>query len=315
MLIYPTIRNLRAFESVARLGSFGRAAEELCISPSALSQNIGQLEENLSIRLIDRTTRQMQLTAIGEQFYPRVLRWLTEIEETCEEIAQQGHLSSGHVRVATLTSLAIQYLPEALAELRQASPGTKVTIFDDVGATVERRVVETEADLGIAGGPVRSPEVEFTPLYDEPFHLLCHRNHRFAGRADGVCWEEIGADEFIGFSENTNIGKQLRHTPELESVLPQPWMEVSQLGTLWGLVRNGLGVAAVPSSACLDVENLSAVPLKHPIVTRQIGIVTMKGRSLSPQAKLFRSILMRLVASKTALTEIAAQNSILLHNK
>ena len=127
-MIYPTIRHLRAFESVSRLGSFALAADELCISPSALSQNISQLEDILSTRLIDRTTRHMQLTRIGEQLYPRTQRWLQEMEATFQEVSSQGRLSKGRVKIASLASIAINVLPAAILNFKQRYPEIQVAI-------------------------------------------------------------------------------------------------------------------------------------------------------------------------------------------
>ena len=286
-MIYPTIRHLRAFESVSRLGSFAHAAEELCISPSALSQNISQFEDILSAKLIDRTTRHMQLTGLGEQLYPRVLRWLTEMKSTFEEVSTEGQLSKGHVKIACLASVAINVLPAVLMAFRETYPGIKVSISDGTGVFVEENVLGHDADFGIAGGPVRSPDLTITPLFDEPYCLLCPEDHPLASWDTGVPWAELANHDYISLSSETNIWQQLRGTGELSEVMPTPVHEVSQLGTVWGLVDKGFGISALPRSACPGQPSYKILPMISPPLTRGVGIITVRGRSLSPAAELF----------------------------
>lgn len=291
-MIYPTIRHLRAFESVSRLGSFAQAADELCISPSALSQNISQLEEILSAKLIDRTTRQMQLTVLGQQLYPRTLRWLRDMESTFDEVTSQGRLSQGHVKIACLTSVAINILPRAIFDFKATHPDVQVSISDNIGANIERRVLQQEADFGIAGAPVRSPELEFIPLFEEPYRLLCPKDHPLANRENGVTWADVAQYDYIALGPETNIGQQLTISRELTSRMITPVHEVSQLGTLWGLIDKGLGVSALPKSACPDHGALS-VRLTEPESTREVGLLVMKRRSLSSEAAAFSAALKR----------------------
>lgn len=290
-MIYPTIRHLRAFESVSRLGSFALAADELCISPSALSQNISQLEDILSARLIDRTTRHMELTMIGEQLYPRIQRWLNEMETTFQEVSSQGQLSMGRVKIASLASIAINLLPAVILSFKEKYPGIQVAISDGTGSSVEHLVLDHDADFGIAGGPVRSPELTFEPLFQENYCLLCPSDHPLAARATSVCWQDLHEFSYISLSSETNVGQQLRSSGAIAELIPAPVHEVSQLGTLWGLVEKKFGVSALPKSACPDHESIVSVPLIEPELTREVGLLTVRGRSLSPAAEMLRSTL------------------------
>lgn len=296
MLNYPTIRHLRAFVAVARLRSFGQAADELCMSQSALSQNISQLEDILQVKLIDRTTRSMQLTAIGFQVYPRMLRWLEEMEETFTEVQAQGRLSKGHVRVACLASVAIRLLPPVIDAFGIEHPAVRISIRDDTGFGVEQRVLERAADFGVAGGPVRNPTVEFRPLLDEPYRLVCPADHPLACKKK-VSWTEVARHDYIALGEETNIGRQLKSTLKAGEI-PNIVHEVSQLGTVWGLVDKGLGISALPVSACPEHGHIKVVELTGPRVTRQVGTLTVRDRSLTPAAQAFRAALEQKITSK-----------------
>lgn len=297
MLNYPTVRHMRAFVAVARLRSFGQAAEELCLSQSALSQNISQLEDILQVKLIDRTTRSMQLTAIGEQIYPRMLRWLEEMEDTFTDVLSHGRLSKGHVRVACLASVAIRVLPPVIDAFAHEHPSVRVSIRDDTGSGVEQRVLERAADFGIAGGPVRNPTIEFTPLFDEPYRLACPADHPLA-REERVSWAQVVRHDYIALGEETNIGRQLKSTLNAAGEIPNVVHEVSQLGTVWGLVDKGLGVSALPESACPEHGHIKVVELTGPKVSRKVGTLTVRDRSLTPSAEAFRVMLERQITSR-----------------
>ncbi len=290
MLIYPTIRHLRAFSAVARLGSFGQAADELCMSQSALSQNISQLEDILEVRLIDRTTRSMQLTEVGEQLYPRVVRWLDEMEDVFTDLQAQGRFRHGHVRIACLASVAIRVLPSVVEAFRKRHPLITVSIRDDTGFGVESSIIDRAADFGIAGGPVRNPAIEFAHMFEEPYWLLCADNHPLAARPS-VTWAQIAEHDYIAFGDDTNIGRQLRSTLDSTGRTPKAVHEVSQLGTVWGLVDKGLGVSALPASACPEHGNFKRVEVTGPKIRRQVGMLTVKERSLTPAAALFVEML------------------------
>ncbi len=287
MLHYPTIRHLRAFEAVARLGSFGNAADLLCISPSAISQNITQFEEILEVRLIDRTTRHMELTEIGHQLYPRILRWLEEMEETFLETIQNGRLSKGHVRVGSLASFAINVLPSVIDSFNLAHPNIRISIQDDTGVGVEKALAAGLVDLGIVGEPPRESELEFTRLFEEPYCLLCPSGHPLAKQKKKTTWSQLKSHDYIALSRQTNIGQHLNSLSEVSSKIPDPVHEVAQLATIWGLVDNGYGVSALPASACPRNSQVETVALHNPQIFRKVGVLTHRQRSLSPAAEQF----------------------------
>lgn len=299
MLIYPTIRHMRAFAAVARLRSFGQAADELCISHAALSQNISQLEGILQVKLIDRTTRSIALTSLGEQLFTRMERWLEEMEETYTEIQSQGKLSKGHVRVACLASVAIGLLSPAIEAFEKEHPGIRVSIRDDTGSGVEARVLDRAADFGIAGGAIRNPTLAFTPLFDEPYFLACPADHALAKKRK-VTWAEVSGYDYIALGQETNIGQQLKSVFEETGNLPHIVHEFSQLGTVLGLVERGLGVSALPRSACPDHGRIEVVELTQPRVTRKVGTLTLRDRSLNPAAEAFYFALKRIGSDHSA---------------
>lgn len=166
---HVTLRQLRAFLAVARTGSFTLAAESLYITQSALSGLVKDLEASLGARLVDRSTRRVHLTAIGESLQPRLDAVIDDLDAVLGNVASHQHLQAGVVRIATSQLLAATLLPELIAAYQAAIPSITIQLIDTPVAAVMARVFAGEADLGI--GPEREPNSDITSsrLFEGPF--------------------------------------------------------------------------------------------------------------------------------------------------
>src|SRR5215831_14748716 len=117
------LRHLEAFAAVARLGSFTKAASALYISQPSFTVQIKQLEEELGVRLLDRNTRSVSLTAIGRELAPVVERLLGELEGIVTSTRALSAKSIGSVTIAALPSVSATLLPGVIAAFRQRYPG------------------------------------------------------------------------------------------------------------------------------------------------------------------------------------------------
>ncbi|HPR08065.1 MAG TPA: LysR family transcriptional regulator, partial [Denitromonas sp.] len=117
-----TLRQLRAFIAVSRTGSFTLAAESLFVTQSALSGLIKELESSLGLRLIDRSTRRIQLSDTGRELYPLVGKILNDLDTVLDEVANLKALKKGTVRVAAPQLMACTLLPEVIAAYSAEHP-------------------------------------------------------------------------------------------------------------------------------------------------------------------------------------------------
>src|SRR5688500_5626984 len=123
-----TLRQLQAFCTVARLGSFTKAANALHTTQPALSVQIGQLEDALGLRLFDRTTRTVAITRVGEELLPRAERTLAELAGIVDSASGLGAKNAGRIVVAALPSVASSFLPEAIASFRAKFPNVQIVL-------------------------------------------------------------------------------------------------------------------------------------------------------------------------------------------
>ncbi|MHB1058794.1 MAG: LysR family transcriptional regulator [Rhodanobacter sp.] len=152
---------LRAFHSIARHGSFTRAAAELEVTPSALSQAMRQLEQRLGVRLLQRSTRKVGLTEAGRQFLERIGPALAEIDGAVEALRQHGDHPAGTLRITAPHSLLDQLLAPMLADFLRAYPDVTLDLIADNALT---DLVADGVDAGIRLGERLARDVVALPL-------------------------------------------------------------------------------------------------------------------------------------------------------
>ena len=279
------VPDLEAFVAVAELSSFRRAAEHVHLSQPALSRRIGKLEGALGVRLFDRTTRVVHLTAVGRDFLVKARALLDGLEHSLLALGDVAASRAGEVTVACVPSAAYYFLPNVINRFHSRYPGIRVRIIDEAANATLAAVIRGEADFGLNFIGTQDPDVEFEPLLREPFVLACRKDHVLASRRS-VSWAQLGAHDYMTVSKSS--GNRLIIDLALAEMRTRPtWFyEVRHVSTLLGLVEAGLGVAAVPRLAMPSRGHplLVSVPLVEPTVERTLGIVRRRGRALSPAA-------------------------------
>ncbi len=289
------LNDLMAFRAVAELSSFRKAAEAVHLSQPAFSRRIDKLEQALGVRLLERTTRRVELTTVGRDFERRVRHLLDELDSTLLGIRGVAASRMGEVTVACVPSTVYYYLSQVIRRYHADSPKVRVKVFDAGANEALAAVARGEADFGINFMGAQEGELEFTPLIEERFVAACRRDHAIA-KLRRVTWSQLSAYDYIAVSRSS--GNRLLLDQALGGVpgLPQSIYETQHVTTMLGLVEAGLGVAAVPAMAMPGADHplLVKVPLVDPVVTRKIGLIRRRGRSLSPAAQrlfdLFREV-------------------------
>jgi DNA-binding transcriptional LysR family regulator len=280
------LNDLLAFRAVAELSNFRRAAEAVHISQPAFSRRIEKLEQALGVRLLDRTTRRVSLTTVGREFARKVQQLLDELDGSLLAIRGETRGRMGVVTVASVPSAVNYHVSQVIRRYRETYPKVRIKIFDAGANAVLDAVARSEADFGINFMGSQEPDIEFRPLLEERFVAACRRDHPLA-RKRKVTWADLAEHDFITVSKTS--GNRLLIDQALAGAArrPQSLYEAEHVTTLLGLVEAGLGVAAVPSLAmpASDHPLLASVPLTEPIVTRRVGLIRRKGRSLSPAAQ------------------------------
>ncbi|MEV0579486.1 LysR family transcriptional regulator [Streptomyces sp. NPDC050392] len=277
------VQRLRVLRAVAEHGSFNRAAASLRLTPSAVSQHVAALERSLGSQVVARSTRGVTLTPAGRIMVGAAESVAAELEHAQQQVTE---LRTGRVQltVATFTSGGRLLLPGALAELTAAHPETVLHVREFEPEESLPLVRQGAVDVALAyhfdgplpGQPGQSPALEWTPLMDDPLHVVLPEGHRLAGR------DELGLAELAG--EPWVLGclkteAYLRRYAARAGFDPEVRGTTSDYFFARSLVAAGMGISLIPSIALAPrIPGLRALPVRPPAPARHIGVATIGHR-------------------------------------
>ncbi len=302
------LADLRAFVAVAKLSSFRAAAEELHLSQPALSRRIEKLEDALGVRLFHRTTRKVDLTAVGREFNRRANDLLDGLEQSLLGIRDVSDRVTGEVTIACIPSAIRFFLPRILREYHERFPGIVVRVVDQGAADVLSTITRSEADFGLNYIGTQDPQIDFQPVKQEEFVLACLRGHPLASKRK-VRWSELAPYDYMSVTKASGNRFLLDTALSQQAVRPRWFCEAQHVSTLVNLVEAGLGIAAVPEMAMPVGEHpsLVSVPLVEPTIARTVGLIHRVGRRLPPAAQqLYDQILNMYKATPAKMAPAAA---------
>lgn len=288
-----TLRQLKAFVLVAEQNSFTKAAETLCLTQSALSGLIKELEQNLDVKLFDRTTRKLHLSDAGQRLLPQARRVLNEMSVLNDKVASLKSLHQGHVHLAVSQQLSASTLPKFIAKFCELHPNIQVTLTDCSVDEVVGHIENLEADLGIAPERFYGDDLKTDVLFSSPFYLVLPKSHPFANK-DTIRWEDLLSERLITLNGPFIKSLQNELPANISNRIFNPDFEVNFLSTALGMARMGLGVTVCLLYAAEWVEQngLTMRPISDPVVERKFLLYTHKNRSLSPASMAFKEFLL-----------------------
>ena len=288
------ILGLEAFLAIARQGHFTKAARELHLTQTALSRRLQQFEDQLGVKLVERTTRSVSLTPVGEHFLPQARRLVRELRAALVEIRETGLAERGDVSIACVPTVGIQFLPQIIQEYAKRHPENRIQIYDHASADVIDAVLRREVEFGIAVAGTQHPELTTRPLLEDRFVLICREDHPLARRRR-LAWDKLGGHSLVF------VGSESGNRPLLDTALAADppilriQYEVQRSSTAVGLVAAGAAAAIVPRLALQPgaYPNVRVIPLVEPIVSRSLVLVLRTGAHLSPAARALFDLLVR----------------------
>lgn len=281
-----TLKQIRAFVTVAQAGSFTAAASLLHLTQSAVSVLISELEAEFGLRLFDRTTRLVLLADAGREFYPVAEKMLADLHNALSSSKELVAKKRGRVALASTPLMASILLPKAIAAYTAMYPGISVILQDTLAGLIQQKVRDGEADFGIGTFEKAGRELLAEPLMADTLVLACPAGHPLAAKAS-VAWRALAGHPFISFTRDNSVGQLIRNCLADAGVEVQSAYEVSYLTTVIGMVDAGLGVTVLPSyaSPITRFYDIQIRKLVKPIIRREISFITRQGKTLSPAAE------------------------------
>lgn len=284
-------RQLEAVLALVEYGSFVAAAARLRISQPALTRSVKRLEAELGVRLFDRSTRRVQVTAAGREFAAVAERMLADLGITVQSVREVAEERRGLVVLSSVMSVAGAFLPSLIAAYRADRPGVEIHVRESVHGSVMEDVRSGVADFGIGYVDELPDFAVGTPLGRETFCVVTSARHKLASRRK-LGLADLADQPIVALPTDSRTRRTIDAAAAMAGVPLRQMVVVTQIATLLGLVAADVGIGIVPRGAVPAGRNLRAVPLE-PRLVRRIGVIALREREPTPAAAGFLALLRR----------------------
>ncbi len=285
------LKQLRYFCEVVEAGNARLAAQTLFVAPTAISMQIGQLEELIGGPLFDRSSRPMALTALGQFVYPKAKELLSassRLEFEAKGIAA-GNL--GWLGIGFTRSSIFSILPEAVRAMQAAFPNVRIDLLEILTEEQPASLRSGAIHLGIArtlGAFTREPDMHYTELFEDPLVAALPIQHPLASR-ESVLATDLEALPYVSYPKvaNSQFARRVLALLQDAGASLQVGHEAKEIHTALGLVAAGLGTTVVGQSvAANNRADIRFVPIAD-VHARSKVLAVRKGSLAHPLADVF----------------------------
>ena len=289
-----SIQKYQVFLHVTEAGSVSRAAEDMGLTQSAVSHALSSLESEFGLRLLTRSRSGVRLSPEGKRILPAVRDILSAEERLRETVSSLHGLSTGTIRVASFTSVAVHWLPSMLKAFQAQYPQIRFKLLNGDYHDVEQWLEEGSVDLGFVSLPTRAPG-KVTPLMEDRLLVILPKDHPLASLPNfpiGYARQE----PFISLLESSD--HDLRRALDAEGIRPHIRFITKDDYAIIAMVEQGLGIAIMPELLLRGrTDNIATLELK-PQASRTIALAVTDQGQQSPAAKMFAYFVIQRVRSE-----------------
>ncbi|MFM9921940.1 LysR family transcriptional regulator [Variovorax sp. H27-G14] len=280
-----TLRQLRVFRSVAEGRNFSRAGDQVGLSQPAVSRSIGELEAQLGLKLLDRTTREVVLTEAGHSLAARLERVLDDLDQTLQDVAGLANARGGKVRVASSPTLSANLMPGCIATCAEQAPGIQFLLLDRIQQDVLDSVRGGEVDFGVVIEPSEADDLHCESILNDPFVLVLQPSHPLA-RKKSVNWSALDGQPLVLLDHASGSRRLIDQALERHGAHCEVKQQLGHPTTVFRMVEAGIGISVMPAMS-LPPEGLANLVVRPlvPRVQRAIMLIRRNNRALSPLAQ------------------------------
>lgn len=289
-----SLRQMRSFIAVAKLGSFTRAAEFLHVSQPTLTIQIKRLEDALQLRLFDRNPRSVNLTRVGRDILPAFERTIEDLDSVLVDVKNVSTAQLGVVRIAALPSFASGLLPDTIRRFRKRLPGASFAVRDVIASALLGLVRSDDVDLGLTGGNVDFPDIEILFKTSDEMVVVYPDGHPI-GKFARITADRLAQFPIVMLDSRTSVRAVTDQAFRAAKLMPSPAAEATYMMTALGMVRAGIGITLLPALAreIAAEPSLCSKRINDPNFSRQVSLIKKKNRTLPPLSKAFADHLAR----------------------
>lgn len=288
-----TLKQLKAFLVLARTLNYASAADELCLSQSALSISIKTLEEELGGKLFRRNTRRVNITPEGQSLIPYAKKLLANWEDMEKDLKQRFQLKRGTLNIASMPYATHAVLPELLHQFSKLHPNINFSIHDVPNEKIIEKIQDGIFEIGICFKPETCGQMSFHPLFHEDFLAVFPKDHSLAHQSS-VNWKELLSFPFVSLQSPSIVRHIIEKKCSENNVQLNLKLECHQVSSLAHFVAHGLGVSAIPRQfgKFIDTEHSTLLEISDVNIQLELGVLYKKDLELSNISTQFIEIVM-----------------------
>ena len=241
-------RLLEYFSVLAEELHFGKAAKRLYISQPPLSRQIRGLEEELGVRLFNRTKRNVQLTSYGKYLQEESHKLFNQIDVIKNHLQSMKDGVSSQVKISYVGDFMYSIFPEILSRLRENYPKIQTVLSESDTESQIPSLMAGLVDIGFIRTPVEAKGLSIKRIYEESFSLILSKSHPLASRKK-IPLKEMADEPYVGLSPRCSpaIRNSVISICSKAGFFPNVIHAVSQINSIVKLVENNLGYSIIPS--------------------------------------------------------------------
>ncbi len=276
-------RQLRAFATLARTGSFTHSARELHLTQSAVSHSMKALEREVGCRLLDKLGKKVVLTQAGEQLLAHAERILAEMTQARVELGRLGKWGQSRLRLGASTTAAQHILPGVLREFKDKFPNCTISIEPGDTPEMIEALRSHKIDLALNLEPQKGEPLDFRPLFTDELLFILSPEHPWVN-AGRVVREQIAQQSYILYKKKSYTSEMIEAYFRQEEIVLFSQLDLGNMEAIKELVKLGLGISILaPWTAREELArgSLASLPLGKRKLKRRWGILHWQGRRMS----------------------------------
>jgi LysR family transcriptional regulator, low CO2-responsive transcriptional regulator len=275
-------RQLRAFVSLAKHGSFTLAAKELFLTQSAVSHSLRALEEDMACRLFDRMGKKILLTLAGEQLLPHAQEILAQMQQARNSLQKLVNWGQSRLRICASTTACQYILPSVLREFQKSFPNVQVAIEPGDTKQAVELLSQKDIDCAVCLEPDREERFDFRPLFSDELMFMVGADHVWA-RQGKVERNEIAQQNYVLYNKGTYTFELIERYFRAERIALNTVIELRSMDAIKEMVKLGLGISILAPWVAekeLAEGSLSSLPLGKRKLKRQWGVLHWRNPNL-----------------------------------
>ena len=288
-----TLHQLKVFETVARHGSFTRAAEELSITQPTVSSQVKQLTKAVGLPLFEQIGKSLYLTDAGKELLSTCQDIFERLNNFQMTVADLKGMKQGQLRLAVITT-AKYFVPRLLGSFCQKYPGIDVALKVTNHQTIQQRMLNNEDDLYIVSNPPQEIDLHSQSFLDNPLIVVANKNHNLAGKAK-IPINCLDGEPFIMREEGSGTREAVQKLFNKYNISVKVRLELGSNEAIKQAIAGGLGISVL-SEHCLISEGkfgqLTILDVESFPIERRWYVSYLAGKKLSNITKTFLDYLL-----------------------